>query len=148
MQDSFNYAKERMNKIHKPSKFKLGDLVLVSTLSFDNIKGPKKLKYSFVGQFMIKALHGTNAVQLELTGDLMNKHPAFPVSLIIPYNSCDKLFHPLRNKPTLEIPLLEREERKIVKVLNERRTKNKRKENNLCAIKAQFKKRNGYLRRI
>ncbi|MBW0545910.1 hypothetical protein O181_085625 [Austropuccinia psidii MF-1] len=68
MQDSFKYAKESWDKIHKPPYFKIGDLVLVSTLNFNNIKGPKKLKDSFSGPFMIKALHGPNAVQLELTG--------------------------------------------------------------------------------
>ncbi|MBW0564461.1 hypothetical protein O181_104176 [Austropuccinia psidii MF-1] len=47
MQDSFKYAKERWEKIHKPPDFKIGDLVLLSTLNFNNIKGPKKLKDSF-----------------------------------------------------------------------------------------------------
>ncbi|MBW0545696.1 hypothetical protein O181_085411 [Austropuccinia psidii MF-1] len=69
MQDSFKYAKERRDKSHKPPDFKIGDLVLVSTLNFNNIKGPKKLKDSFAGPFMIRSLHGPNAVQLELTGD-------------------------------------------------------------------------------
>ncbi|MBW0495851.1 hypothetical protein O181_035566 [Austropuccinia psidii MF-1] len=64
MQDSFKYAKERWDKSHKPPDFKIGDLVLVSTLNFNNMKGPKKLKDSFAGPFMIKALHGPNAVQL------------------------------------------------------------------------------------
>ncbi|MBW0576762.1 hypothetical protein O181_116477 [Austropuccinia psidii MF-1] len=63
MQDSFKYAKERWDKSHKPPDFKIGDLVLVSTLNFNNIKGPNKLKDSFAGPFMIKALHGPNAVQ-------------------------------------------------------------------------------------
>ncbi|MBW0581602.1 hypothetical protein O181_121317 [Austropuccinia psidii MF-1] len=127
MQDSFKYAKERWDKSNKPPDFKIGDLVLVSTLNFNNIKGPKKLKYSFAGPFMIKALHGPNAVQLELTGELMNKHPTFPVSLIKPYSSSDKELFPLRNKPPLEIPPLEAgEEKKIVKVLKERRTRNKK----------------------
>ncbi|MBW0593502.1 hypothetical protein O181_133217, partial [Austropuccinia psidii MF-1] len=78
MQDSFKYAKERWDKSHKPPDFKIGDLVLVSTLNFKNIRGPKKLKDSFSGQFMIQALHGPNAVKLELTGEPMKKHPAFP----------------------------------------------------------------------
>ncbi|MBW0535401.1 hypothetical protein O181_075116 [Austropuccinia psidii MF-1] len=47
MQDSFKYAKEIWDKSHKPPDFKIGDLVLVSTLNFNNIKGPKKLKDSF-----------------------------------------------------------------------------------------------------
>ncbi|MBW0587111.1 hypothetical protein O181_126826 [Austropuccinia psidii MF-1] len=57
MQDSFKYAKEGWDKRHKPPDFTIGDLVLVSTLNFNNIKGPRKLKYSFAGPFMIKALH-------------------------------------------------------------------------------------------
>ncbi|MBW0537582.1 hypothetical protein O181_077297 [Austropuccinia psidii MF-1] len=73
MQDSFKYAKERWDKSHKPPDFKIGYLILVSTLSFNNMKGPKKLKDSFAGPFMIKAIHRPNSVQLELTGELMNK---------------------------------------------------------------------------
>ncbi|MBW0544372.1 hypothetical protein O181_084087 [Austropuccinia psidii MF-1] len=67
MQDSFKYAKERWDKSHKKPEFKVGDLVLMSTLNFNNIKGSKKFKDSFAGPFMIKALHGPNSVQLELT---------------------------------------------------------------------------------
>ncbi|MBW0585984.1 hypothetical protein O181_125699 [Austropuccinia psidii MF-1] len=76
---------------------------------------------------MIKAVHGPNAVQLELTGELLNKNPTFPVRLIEPYSSSDKALYPLRNKPPLDIPLSEEgEEKKIVKVLKERRTRNKK----------------------
>ncbi|MBW0592208.1 hypothetical protein O181_131923 [Austropuccinia psidii MF-1] len=113
MQDSFKYAKERWDKSHKPPDLKIGDLVLVSTLTFNNIRGPKKLKDSFAGTFMIKP----SVVQLELTGELMIQHPNFPISLIKPYISSDEEFFPLRNKPPLEIPPLEGEEKKIVKVL-------------------------------
>ncbi|MBW0502463.1 hypothetical protein O181_042178 [Austropuccinia psidii MF-1] len=127
VQDSFKYAKERWDKSHKPPDFKIGDLVLVSTLNFNNIKGPKKLKDSFAGPFMIKALHGPNTVQLELTGELMNKHSNFPVNLINPYSSSDKELFPLRNEPPSEIhPLEEGEENKIVEVLKERRKRNKK----------------------
>ncbi|MBW0549438.1 hypothetical protein O181_089153 [Austropuccinia psidii MF-1] len=82
MQDSFKCTKERWDKGHKPPHFKIGDLVLVSTVNFNNIKGPRKLKDSFAGPFMIKELNGPNGGQLELTGELMNKHPSFPVGLI------------------------------------------------------------------
>ncbi|MBW0566002.1 hypothetical protein O181_105717 [Austropuccinia psidii MF-1] len=96
-------------------------------LNFNNIKRPKKLKDSLAGPFMIKALHGPNAVQLELTGELMKKHPTFPVSLIKPYSSSDKELFPLTKKPQLEIPPLEKgEERKIMKFLKERRIRNKK----------------------
>ncbi|MBW0572700.1 hypothetical protein O181_112415 [Austropuccinia psidii MF-1] len=112
MQDSFQYEKERWDRSHKPPDFKIGDLVLVSTPNFNNIKGPKRFKDLFAGPFMIKALHGPNAVQLELTGELMNKQPNFPVSLIKPYSSSDKELFPLRNKPLLEIPPLEEEKKR------------------------------------
>ncbi|MBW0511591.1 hypothetical protein O181_051306 [Austropuccinia psidii MF-1] len=101
MQDSFKYAKERWDKSHKPPDLKVGNLVLVSNLSFNNIKSQKKLKDSFSGHFMIRALYGPNAVQLELTGELMNKHPTFPVSLVNPYSSSDKALFTLKNEPPL-----------------------------------------------
>ncbi|MBW0516472.1 hypothetical protein O181_056187 [Austropuccinia psidii MF-1] len=68
MNDTFDYAKQKWDKSHKVPEFKVGDLVLVSTMNFNNIKGPKKCKDSYVGPFVIVALHGTNAVQVELSG--------------------------------------------------------------------------------
>ncbi|MBW0480035.1 hypothetical protein O181_019750 [Austropuccinia psidii MF-1] len=62
MNDSFEYAKQKCDKIQKTPEFKVRDLILVSTLKFNNIKGPKKLKNSFSGPFINKALHGTNSV--------------------------------------------------------------------------------------
>ncbi|MBW0515191.1 hypothetical protein O181_054906 [Austropuccinia psidii MF-1] len=115
MQDSFKYAKEIRDKSHKPPDFKVGHLVLVSALNFNNIKGPKKLKDSFAGPFLINALHGTNAVQLELTGEIMNKHPIFPVSLMKTYSSSDKDLFPPINKPPLEILPRRRKREKICK---------------------------------
>ncbi|MBW0569745.1 hypothetical protein O181_109460 [Austropuccinia psidii MF-1] len=149
MQDSFKYAKEQGDKIHKPPDFKIGDLVLVSTLYFNNIKGPKKLKDSFARPFMMKRLHGPNAVKLKITGELMNKHPAFSVSLIRPQSSSEKELFPLGNKPPLEIPPLEEgEEKKIVKVLKERSTRNKKERKHLVRYRTPTKRMNGYLKRI
>ncbi|MBW0510784.1 hypothetical protein O181_050499 [Austropuccinia psidii MF-1] len=68
--DAFEYDKQEWNKRHKTPEFKVGDLILVSTLNFDNIKGPKKLRDCFAGGFIIKGLHGTNTVQVELSGEL------------------------------------------------------------------------------
>ena len=51
MYDAFDYAKQKWDKSHKVPDFKVGDLALVSTLNFNNIKGPKKLKDSYVGPF-------------------------------------------------------------------------------------------------
>ncbi|MBW0489718.1 hypothetical protein O181_029433 [Austropuccinia psidii MF-1] len=40
--------------------FKEGDQVLVSTLNFNNLKGQKKMRDSFVGPFTIIKLRGKN----------------------------------------------------------------------------------------
>ncbi|MBW0519594.1 hypothetical protein O181_059309 [Austropuccinia psidii MF-1] len=90
MNDVFEYVKQKWDKSHKLPDIKVGDLVLVSTLNFNNIKGPKKLKHSYVGPFIIFALHGTNSFQVELSGELENKHPTFPVSLVKPFQLTDK----------------------------------------------------------
>ncbi|MBW0564901.1 hypothetical protein O181_104616 [Austropuccinia psidii MF-1] len=124
--DAFEYAKQRWVKSHKTPEFKVGDLILVSTLNFNNIKGPKIVKDSFSGQFIIKALHGTNAVQVQLSGELENKHPAFPASLVKNCTSSDKESFPLRNGTPLEVPPLDQsEEKKVLKVLKERRLRGK-----------------------
>ncbi|MBW0560989.1 hypothetical protein O181_100704 [Austropuccinia psidii MF-1] len=62
VQESFKNAQGRWDKSHKLPDFKVGDLVLVSTLNINNIKGTKKMKDSFARPFMIKALHEPNAV--------------------------------------------------------------------------------------
>ncbi|MBW0543231.1 hypothetical protein O181_082946 [Austropuccinia psidii MF-1] len=72
MNDSFDYAKQKWYKSHRVPDYKVGDLVLVSTLNLNNIKGPKKLKHSYVGPPFIVSLHGTNAVEVELSGELKN----------------------------------------------------------------------------
>ncbi|MBW0583584.1 hypothetical protein O181_123299 [Austropuccinia psidii MF-1] len=98
MNYAFEYAKQNWNKSHKTPEFKGGDLIIVSTLNFNIIKAPKKLKDSFAGPFIIKAFHGKNAVQVELSGEVENKHPTFPVSLVKNYISSDKELFPLRNE--------------------------------------------------
>ncbi|MBW0504906.1 hypothetical protein O181_044621 [Austropuccinia psidii MF-1] len=68
MQDYFKYTKERWDKSHRPPDFKVGGFVLISTLKFNEMKGPNKLKNFFEGTFIIKELHGHHAVELEFTG--------------------------------------------------------------------------------
>ncbi|MBW0570811.1 hypothetical protein O181_110526 [Austropuccinia psidii MF-1] len=107
MNDTFDYAKQNWDKSHKVPDFKVGDLVLVSTSNFGIIKGPKKLKDSYVGPFVIVALHESNAVQVEWSGELENKHPTFPVSLIKPYQPPEIELFPLRNPTPLTVPPVE-----------------------------------------
>ncbi|MBW0504500.1 hypothetical protein O181_044215 [Austropuccinia psidii MF-1] len=104
MNDSFDYARQKWDKGHKVPDFKVGDLVLVSTLNFNNIKGPKKLKDSYLGPYFIVALHGTNAVKVELSGEFKKNTQCFqsPAPLTVP-------------------PVEHSEEKKIKKVIKERR---------------------------
>ncbi|MBW0464188.1 hypothetical protein O181_003903 [Austropuccinia psidii MF-1] len=44
MNEAFDYAKQKWDKSYEVPYFKLGDLFLVSTLDFNNIKGPKNTK--------------------------------------------------------------------------------------------------------
>ncbi|MBW0579401.1 hypothetical protein O181_119116 [Austropuccinia psidii MF-1] len=126
MNDYFEYAKQKWDKSHKVPDFKVGDLALVSTLHFNNIKGPEKVKDSYVGPFVIVALHGTNAVQVELSCELENENPIFPVSLIKPYQPTDKELFPLRSPIPLTVPQVEADEdKKIKKVIKERRLRGK-----------------------
>ncbi|MBW0472672.1 hypothetical protein O181_012387 [Austropuccinia psidii MF-1] len=107
MNNAFDYPKQKWDKSHRVPYF-------------------KKLKYSYVGPFVIFALHGTNAVQVELSGELENKHPTFPVSLIKPYQPAHKEFFPLRNPASSPVPPVEQsEDKKINKVIKERRLRGK-----------------------
>ncbi|MBW0551514.1 hypothetical protein O181_091229 [Austropuccinia psidii MF-1] len=122
MEDSFAYAKEKWDKSHATPEFKVWDLVLVSTTKLNNIKGCKRPKSSFAGPFFIKALHGENVVEVELSEELSNKHPTFPVSLIKPYKSSYAENFPFRNKVLQVIPPIESSGiKKIPKVVKERK---------------------------
>ncbi|MBW0517392.1 hypothetical protein O181_057107 [Austropuccinia psidii MF-1] len=61
------YNKQRWDNSHMQPDFKEGDQVLVSTLSFNNLTGNKKMRDSFVGTFSIMQLIGKNAVEVKLT---------------------------------------------------------------------------------
>ncbi|MBW0576877.1 hypothetical protein O181_116592 [Austropuccinia psidii MF-1] len=54
MEDSFEYAKDKWEKSHATPDFNMGDLVLVSTTNFNNIKGWKRLKDFFAGTFLLR----------------------------------------------------------------------------------------------
>ncbi|MBW0500214.1 hypothetical protein O181_039929 [Austropuccinia psidii MF-1] len=121
MDDSFAYAKDKWDKSHATPDIKVGDLVLVSTTNSNKIKGCIMLKNSFAGPFFIEALNEKHSVEVELSGELSNKHPTFPVSLIKPYKSGDSERFPLRNKVAQHIPPVESSGiKKSTKVLKER----------------------------
>ncbi|MBW0538013.1 hypothetical protein O181_077728 [Austropuccinia psidii MF-1] len=107
MEDSFAYAKDKWDKSHATPDFKVGDLVLVSTTNFNKIKGCKRPKDSFSGPFAIKALHDENENEVELSDNLGNKHPKFPVSFIKPYKYSVSERFPLKNEVPQHIPPIE-----------------------------------------
>ncbi|MBW0558449.1 hypothetical protein O181_098164 [Austropuccinia psidii MF-1] len=95
------YNKQRWYKSHMEPDFKGGDQVLVSTQNFNNLKGPKKIRDSFVGPFTIINLVGKNAVDVKLTEEFPRKHPVFPVSLVKPYFQTEEdKFPSMKKNPT------------------------------------------------
>ncbi|MBW0571380.1 hypothetical protein O181_111095 [Austropuccinia psidii MF-1] len=81
--------------------FKEGDQVLVSTLNFNNIQGPKKMRDSFVGPFTIIKLVGKNTVEVKLTEEFSRKTQVFPVSLVKPYFQKEEdIFSSRKKNPT------------------------------------------------
>ncbi|MBW0567414.1 hypothetical protein O181_107129 [Austropuccinia psidii MF-1] len=92
------YNKQRWDKLHMEPDFKEGDQVLVYTLNFKNLKGPKKMRDSFVGPFTIIKLIGKNAVEVRLIEEFSRKHPVFPMSLVKPYFQTDEDRFPSRKK--------------------------------------------------
>ncbi|MBW0588627.1 hypothetical protein O181_128342 [Austropuccinia psidii MF-1] len=92
------YNEQRWDKTHMEPDFKEGDQVLVSTLNFNNLKRPKKMRDTFVGPFTIITLIGKNAVEVKLTEEFSRKHPVFPVSLDKPYFQTEEEKLPSRKK--------------------------------------------------
>ncbi|MBW0515990.1 hypothetical protein O181_055705 [Austropuccinia psidii MF-1] len=92
------YNKQRWEKSHMEPDFKEGDQVLVSTLNFNNVKGQKKIRDSFVGPFTIIKLIGKNEVEVKITEAFSRKHPVFPVSLVKPYLHTEEDKFPSRKK--------------------------------------------------
>ncbi|MBW0488852.1 hypothetical protein O181_028567 [Austropuccinia psidii MF-1] len=114
------YNKQRWDKSHMEADFKEGDQVLVSTLNFNNLKGPKKMRDSFLGPFTSNRLKGKNAVEIKLTEELSRKNPVFPVSLVKPYFQAEENKFPSRNKNTTPPEIVEVEDspgpvKKIIK---------------------------------
>ncbi|MBW0514958.1 hypothetical protein O181_054673 [Austropuccinia psidii MF-1] len=107
IENSFSYAKDKWDKSHVTLDFSVGDWVLVSTTNFNNIKGCKKIKGSFLGASVVKATHGENSIAVEFPEELNNKHPTLSVSLINLYKSGYAGKFPLRNKLCEHIPPVE-----------------------------------------
>ncbi|MBW0573013.1 hypothetical protein O181_112728 [Austropuccinia psidii MF-1] len=102
---------------------KEGDQVLVSTLNFNNLTGPKKMRDSFVGPFTAIKLIGKNAVEVKLTEEFSRKHPVFPRSLVKPYfqREEEKLPFKRRNPTPPEIVEVEDSPGPVSKIIRARK---------------------------
>ncbi|MBW0467648.1 hypothetical protein O181_007363 [Austropuccinia psidii MF-1] len=78
--------------------FKEGYQVLVSTLNFNNLKGPKKMRDSFLVPFTIIKLLGENAVWVKLPEECSRNHPVLPVILVKPDFQTEEDKFPSRKK--------------------------------------------------
>ncbi|MBW0490449.1 hypothetical protein O181_030164 [Austropuccinia psidii MF-1] len=114
------YNKKRLNKTHMEPYFKEGHQVLVSTLKFNNPKGPNKMRDSFVGNFTIIKLIGKNAFKVKITEEFSRKYPVFPVTLVKPYFQTEEDKFPSTKKNTTPPDIVEEEDspgplKKIIK---------------------------------
>ncbi|MBW0556696.1 hypothetical protein O181_096411 [Austropuccinia psidii MF-1] len=91
-------------------KLKEGDQVLVSTLSSNNFKKPKKMRDSFLGCFTIVKLISKNAVEVRLTKEFSRNHPVFPVSLVKTYFQTGEDKSPSRKVTTNPPEIVEMED--------------------------------------
>ncbi|MBW0478388.1 hypothetical protein O181_018103 [Austropuccinia psidii MF-1] len=73
MAEAKEYNKQRYDKTHMEPDFKEGDQVVVSTLNYNNPKGPKKMRDTFLGPFTIIKLICKITVKA-ITGE--NKFPS------------------------------------------------------------------------
>ncbi|MBW0480676.1 hypothetical protein O181_020391 [Austropuccinia psidii MF-1] len=104
------YNKQRWDKSHMEPDFKEGDQVLVYTLNFNNLKGPKKMRDSFVGPFTIIKLIAENAVEVKLTEEFSRKHLVLPISLVKPYFQTEEDKFPSRKKNPTPTEIVEVED--------------------------------------
>ncbi|MBW0540351.1 hypothetical protein O181_080066 [Austropuccinia psidii MF-1] len=121
--------------------FNEGHQVLVYTLNFNNLKGPKKMRDSFVGPFIIIQLIGKNAVEVKLTEEFSRKHPVFPVNFVKPYLQTEEDEFPSRKKNPTPPEIVEVEDspgqgKKIIKA-SKLRLNGKDKRQYLVRIKSQ-----------
>ena len=79
------------------------------------------MRNQFVGHFVIKKLHGSNAVEVLLSGPIANKHPTFPISLIKKYERSDEELFPNKIQSKEVDPPVESDGSKVIhKVMRER----------------------------
>ncbi|MBW0468809.1 hypothetical protein O181_008524 [Austropuccinia psidii MF-1] len=104
------YKKHRYDKTHMEPDFKEGDQVLVSTLNFNSLNQPKKMRNQFVGPFTIIKLIGKNSVEARITEEFCWKHPVFPVSLVKPYFQTGEDRFPSSNKTCTSQDIVEVED--------------------------------------
>ena len=97
---------------------------MISTITFNNIQGSRKLKDAYVGPFLVAKLHGPNAVEVILTGEFSRKHPTFPVSLLKHYKTSTSELR--KNMPKFTeaiIPFEKDTEKTVLKVLQNKRVR-------------------------
>ncbi|MBW0494518.1 hypothetical protein O181_034233 [Austropuccinia psidii MF-1] len=118
-------------------ELKEGDQVLVPTLNFNNLKGPKKMRDLFLGPFTIIKLIGKNAVEVRLTEEFSRKHLVFPVSLVKPYFQTGDDKFPSRMKTTTPPDIVEVEEspEPVKKLINARKIRLNGKDQRQCLVR-------------
>ncbi|MBW0479042.1 hypothetical protein O181_018757 [Austropuccinia psidii MF-1] len=116
------YNKQMWDNSQKEPDFKEGDQVLLSTLNFNNLKGPKKMRDSLVRLFTITNLIEKNAVEVKIREVFSRKQPAFPVTLVKPHFQTEEDNFPSSKKNPTPPEIVEVEDstgpvKKIIKAM-------------------------------
>jgi len=110
----------------KREKYKVGDLVLLSTKDLKwQMKGKKSEKVTerFMGPYKVKGIISSNAIELELPNSI-KIHPVVNVSRVRLYKSQVKGQKKIPPKPVI---IEEEEEFEVEKILNKRMVRRKEK---------------------
>ncbi|MBW0464639.1 hypothetical protein O181_004354 [Austropuccinia psidii MF-1] len=119
--------------------FNKGDQVLVATLNFKNLKGPKKMRDSFLGPFTIIKTIGKNEVEVKITDESSWTHLVFPVSFVKQYFQTeeDKFSSRKKNPTQQEIVEVEDSPGPVKKIIEARKISLNGKNQRQCLIRFQ-----------
>ena len=124
LENSVRLQAKYYDKRHRDVKYRVGDLVLLSTRNLKMKDTPAKLQKRFVGPFQVIETIGQQAYRLSLPED-WKIHPVFHVSLLRDWKSADvqeDMAVSQEDAPEVEEPFWE-----IERILRWRKVKNNKK---------------------
>lgn len=108
--EALSYEKKRWDNSHKEQNFQIGDLVLISTVHFNNVNVHAKWKDPFIGPCPVTGIVGRNTIRVELHGACKRRQNVFPVCVSKVYRTSDQTLFPKITDIHKKMPALHEEE--------------------------------------